>query len=94
MAVSFVCREETRALFLLQKHDPLSPRTFEPGAKVFNGGDLCDPCWPPLASKPPSYSSFQPSTLPSIPPVCRGKRSSTPLGLRSDPRGKATTPQA
>lgn len=59
-------RGETRALFLLQKHDPLSPTTFEPSARPFfflNARDLCDLSWPPLALQSSSCSSFQASTL-------------------------------
>lgn len=89
-AVSFVCNEETRALFLLQKHDPLSPRTFEPGAKVFNACDLCGPCRPP---NPVAFHSQAQHTA-QYPQFGEAKRSSTPLGLRTDPQGKATTPQA
>lgn len=93
MATSFVSHGETRALFLLQKHDPLSPSTFELGAKVLNGCDLCGLCWPPLASNPPAVHPSSPAHCP-VPPVCRGKKRSTPLGLRTDPQAKATTPQA
>lgn len=93
MAVSFVSHGETRALFLLQKHDPLSPRTFELGAKVLNGSDLCGLCWPPLASNPPAVHPSSPAHRP-VPPVCRGRTSSTPLGPRIDPQAKATTPRA
>lgn len=82
-------KRETRALFLLQKHDPLSPHTFELGAKIFNRCDLCDLHWPTLASNPPAVRL---SSCP-VPLVCRGKRRSTPLGLRSDPpsQGHNTT---
>ncbi|KAG7511183.1 hypothetical protein JOB18_042776 [Solea senegalensis] len=44
-----------------EKHDPLSPHTFELGAKVLNGSDLCGLCWPPLASNPPAVHPSSPA---------------------------------
>lgn len=79
IAMSFVSHRETRALFLLHKHDPLSPHTFELGAKVLNGCDLCGLCWPLLASNPPAVHPSSQEHCP-VPPVCRGNRTSTTSG--------------
>lgn len=77
-------RGETRALFLFQKHDPLSPHTFEPGAKVLNGSDLSGLWWPPLASNLPAVHPSSPAHCP-VTPVCAGNRSSTPRGEEVTP---------
>ncbi|KAK5886376.1 hypothetical protein CesoFtcFv8_017414 [Champsocephalus esox] len=45
--------------------------------------------------QPSRCSSFQPQLIAQYPRVWgKGKRSSTPLGLRTDPQAKATTPKA
>ncbi|CAB1432524.1 unnamed protein product [Pleuronectes platessa] len=64
-AVSFVSRGGKQELFFSSRSMILfHPRTFEPGAKVLNGSDLCGPCWPPLASNPPAVPPSSPAHCP------------------------------